>query len=345
MQMENFKLISDEEYKVLKIQAATNIRYLLEIGQLSQTELAKILGVAPNTISSYLNDVNDMKLTFLLNITRLFGCSIDEFLFTDFRERNYQPMYFEKVKKYFGLYTLYYFNTVDDEDSEKCSRIQYGLLYVYKPKDIFDNHVKVIAAFGLTFDELKINYEKYSSSCNYEKMEELADTSENVLIYKGNLEIIEQAINVHLMHNSKDSAFYTLQKPKGTREYIGGLGLITSISRGKDVFGCSQYMACCKGLVKMHEAELVKFLFIERKGEYLSRYDLEKVLKRISQYYDSSQNELDEEEKKILVKHNLNRVIENCMMKYSKRYIRVDPDLEYAWYQKCKTYVLKRQGV
>ncbi|MBR1658134.1 MAG: helix-turn-helix domain-containing protein [Synergistaceae bacterium] len=66
---------------------ANMLKYLLSTRNIKQTELARSIGVKPNTISNYCNKVSQPDVDIIIKIAEFFDVSID-YLLTDTRKEN-----------------------------------------------------------------------------------------------------------------------------------------------------------------------------------------------------------------------------------------------------------------
>ena len=66
---------------------ADMLKYLLSTRNIKQTELARSIGVRPNTISNYCNKISQPDIDIIIKIAEFFDVSID-YLLTDTRKEN-----------------------------------------------------------------------------------------------------------------------------------------------------------------------------------------------------------------------------------------------------------------
>lgn len=198
---------------------------------LSLTNLADKLNIPCSTLSRLLDEKNEIlpQTLTLYRISKSLGLSMD-ILFTEkltrrqlpdkYPFRSYGGTY-HKIKRYVcgkvgekcqEPFRLYYFNT-DADNSEEL--IQEGELQVLINEE---NEHMVVADFGLNLSNKKIkHYEGYIVLSGYHvyiNLETTGITGERVLIL--------------FFDQISDS------------DYLGGLGIVTSISRGLSRAPCSQ---------------------------------------------------------------------------------------------------------
>lgn len=67
----------------MKNNFSNNLKFLRKNNNLSQSDLAKELGIARSTISCYENSANEPDLYTLIKLSKFFNCSIDSLVFSD----------------------------------------------------------------------------------------------------------------------------------------------------------------------------------------------------------------------------------------------------------------------
>jgi transcriptional regulator with XRE-family HTH domain len=224
---------------------------------LSLTNLADKLNIPCSTLSRLLDEKNEIlpQTLTLYRISKSLGLSMDA-LITEKLNKRQLPENFpfrtyrginHRIKRYIcgrvgekcqEPFRLYYFNTNTDDSEEM---IQEGELQVLSNEE---NEYLVIAAFGLNLENKKIkHYEGYIVLSGYHvyiNLETVGITGERVLI-----------------------VFYD---QISDNNYQGGLGIITSISRGLTRAPCSQKIIISKKTFGQKEKDKILPQFLEFKN-------------------------------------------------------------------------------
>lgn len=224
---------------------------------LNLTNLAKNLNIPCSTLSRLLDEKNEIlpQTLTLYRISQSLGISMD-ILFTEkltvkqlpenFPLRKYREMD-NRIKRYVcgkvgerckDQFKLYYFNTNVDDNEEL---IQEGELQVLTNEE---NEYIVVADFGLNLENKKIkHYEGYIDLSGYHVYINLKATG-----------ITGEHVSILLYDQISDS------------NYMGGLGIVTSISRGLTRAPCAQKIILSKKPFGQKEKNEILPQFLELNG-------------------------------------------------------------------------------
>lgn len=323
-----------------------NLKYLMELENCTQKEFAQKWKRSEASISNYIGQTSLIKLDFLTELQNKYKFSIDDFLSKEFKKLE-RPIesnenYNNTLTRYSGLYSLYYFDTTNHLSSfEDKDNLMYGLLYIYEEKSIIKTTTnKAIAIFGLTYDKLKetwANLQKKNIDFNFVNS---FDFGKNTYKYHGNIEVLKDVVSITLNCGNKDSIVYMFKRPGGVNNYIGGMGLSCSISRGIENVPCTQYLASCRGLITSNCGEIADYLSFSSVELHLP-LESKKLLRRINDYFNPYESDafLDIEEKELLVKHNLEQLISDVINNYNFKYEKASHKKDYNWYQYIKKFI------
>ncbi|MFI3166513.1 MAG: helix-turn-helix transcriptional regulator [Bacillota bacterium] len=313
-----------------------NIRSITTSNGWSQQDLANILGVSKATVNSYY----DPKGTAMPNLAAMFrfseytGIPINDIQFQDFTPSHPNINEDECYKKYIGNYHIAYIdtsgigkinNTITDLQE---LAISYGVISIVKANNTIEtltrSAIKVFCKFGMTKeDSLSI---KESADSLMEKNDHLGIRKLYMSRDKfsiGSIDIFNnnQFLNIsvdgfdnglsqisnrtnkqNIDYKKTDKISITLYIPNSNRtEYIGGAGLISSISRGRNKIPCSQEIVISKKNLTDELIPDIKLFLIRTRHKFKLRTVAEKIYKYVKEVYP----EYNEEVSKIL--------IENCI--------------------------------
>ena len=234
-----------------------NLRALSEIH--SQKKIAEETGVSPASINNYLNKNSDPSASFLLKLKHAYNISIDEFLTSQVVLEEKKETLREN-NRFVGEYALYYYDTnvYKGRVHRSTNILRYGILSVFnQSKD--ESGQKVYACF---FDSRKDMEEtfKYLSTLTDEK-KKIAFYSEQEMKYTGVLETSAAQVFVLLKNKTdEDHCLIILNNPPSNNKYIGGLGTVNSVARGREKMPCVQYIIVSEKLFKIPDGELYQRL-------------------------------------------------------------------------------------
>ncbi|GKX68933.1 helix-turn-helix domain-containing protein [Inconstantimicrobium mannanitabidum] len=191
--------------------------------KITQEKLAEEIGVEYSSISNYEREdkVNLPRLTTLIKMADFFSVSIDSLLFEDLEAFESSKVDLKKL----GMKTLPY----KDEEYKKYINQRY-YAYYYNTNSAYNSEL-ACCYFEIKPNEAKERYDVSFAQIEREKK------------YSGNFLLTNRHIYIYLRGiEHSERAFITLPKPENSylKAYIGGLGIISSISSGVRRDPCSQ---------------------------------------------------------------------------------------------------------
>lgn len=231
-----------------------NLRKLTK--QYTQKGIADKTGFSQSSINNYLSKVSEPSIQFLIALKDAFGISVDDFLFSDFEIENIENR--ENYDEYIGNYLIYYYNN-DSYKGEVHTNLKntlnYGVLSIFKDKP-FDKSVKV----NSIFTKERADAVKLLKMLNVTKeVGKVYQTSNN--FYVGDISISDQSVFINLANkNNGDKSFIILNNPPTKQNYIGGVGTVNSIARGREHNPCIQFIIISKKLIDVPDGELYDLL-------------------------------------------------------------------------------------
>lgn len=316
-----------------------NLKYLLSLSGKNQHDFAMQYHLSDGTLSSYLNGKTTIQLDTLIRLQEDFHFSIDHFLTDDFSQTQLVDNHLQEMQRYEGLYSMYYFDpSISPNATDKKGQLEYGILYVERVSLPFQPNInQVTGLFGLDLTMLLRYWEQFKASPKIINDFPLED---GIYRYQGKMVFLDDIINFDLNNGDKDFILYSINQPRGTKSYIGGIGPCLSISRGSQRVPCMQYMACCRGLVTASPGEIADYL---RFGEEDIPLHLEvrRLLRRIDDYFNpyTENQDLDTDEKELLILHHLQRLVKDTVDAQVRQFEKASQQRDYQWYQWIKLYV------
>lgn len=288
--------------------------------QYSQKYIAEKTNFSQSSINNYLSKASEPSIQFLVALKDAFGVNVDEFLFSEFKLE--LQVSFDK---YIGNYIIYYYNN-DSYKGEVHTNLKntlnYGVLSIFKEREL-DKDVIVLS----TFMKDRMSAIKILKSCNNAKSSkeivEIYNKIEN--IYKGNINLSEQSIFFELKNKeNNDQSYIILNNPPTKSNYIGGVGTVNSISRGREHNPCIQFIIISKRLLDVPDGKLYECLKFDDYSVNLSDNikDVIDLFKRLYVEKNEISAELTDNQKQALVRNKLeyhfNEVLEANAFRFAK---------------------------
>lgn len=227
--------------------------------QYTQRYIADKTGFSQSSINNYLSGISEPSMQFLIALKEAFGISIDAFLFSEFESFNNVS-----YDKFIGNYMVYYYNNSSykgEVHTNVKNTLNYGVISILKDR-VNDSQVSVYA----TFVKGRVEATKLLQEINAENQtSKIIDIlSESKYLYKGRLVLSEQAVSIELMDKDNgDFSYIILNNPPSKAEYIGGIGTVNSIARGREHNPCVQYIILSKKVIEKPDGELYNCLKLD----------------------------------------------------------------------------------
>lgn len=286
--------------------------------QYTQQYIADKTGFSQSSINNYLTKNSEPSIQFLIALKDAFGISVDDFLFSDFSV-NERKVY----DRYIGNYLIYYYNN-DSYKGEVHTNLKdtlkYGVLSIYKDKE-FDKSVQVKAVF--TKDRVEAIKLLKNLNGNQTKIFSIYKEMNNV--YNGDISTSEQSIFIDLYNTDNgDKSFIILNNPPSQQNYVGGVGTVNSIARGREHNPCIQFMIVSKKLIDVPDGELydlLKFDDFSINMDFAIK-DIIDLFKRLYVEKNEISIELTDNQKQAIVRNKLeyhfNEILEANAFRFAK---------------------------
>lgn len=222
----------------------------------SQKFIADKTGFSQSSINNYISKKSEPSIQFLIALKDAFGISVDDFLFTNFE-------FEEKLSfdRYIGNYIIYYYNNDSykgEVHTNLKNTLKYGILSIYKKRD-FDKNVRVIATF---MKDRASAIEILKGLKNSEDVEN--SYPENEKLYTGAISVTDQSIFINLVNKDNgDQTSFAFHNPPSKLEYLGGVGTVNSIARGREHNPCIQFVIMSKKIIDVPDGEIYNLLKLD----------------------------------------------------------------------------------
>ncbi len=313
-----------------------NLKYLTEL--YSQKDVAKKTGFSASSIANYLSGKSMPSITFLLQLKKAYKIDIDQFLISEINQNNISISNNINNSKFIGNYIVYYYNSSAYKGkvgSYNYDILTFGIISVVN--DIDFSSPKGIKAYGL-FMITREKAEEYLKTLNSFKnnLQQINDfymQFENY--YWGDLEQNTNQIFVSLKNNI-DKCLIILNNPPSNKKYIGGLGTVNSISRGREHVPCIQYIIFSSIAFNIPDGEIYNLLALDI-AEVNVKNEINELINLIKRLYLSpTQSGLNEFQQKRIVEDSIQNIISDAVDSNMFRFAKVSNMEDDNYYRLIK---------
>ena len=286
----------------------------------TQKYIAECTGFSQSSINNYLTKSSEPSIQFLIALKNSFGICIDDFLFSDIsteEQVNYD--------RFVGNYIVYYYNNNSykgEVHTHLSNTLSYGVISVVKQREK-DKNVVVYGSFMKSkTDAASILKELNSFNSSQQIVEYYKSTN---LAYKGDIKTTQQSIFLDLFNaNNGDQCYIIFNNPPSTAGYIGGVGTINTIARGREHNPCVQFLIMSKRLIDKPDGEIyecLKFDDFTVNLDYAVK-DLIGLFKRLFVEDNEISTNLSENQKVAILQNKLeyhfDEIIESNFFRFAK---------------------------
>lgn len=310
----------------------------------SQRKLAEELNVSVASINNYLKGVSEPSLSFLIGMKQCYQINIDDFLCKKLNNKIYKSNSLETYSKenlgrFIGNYMLYYFDSGSHKGkiSTTSGALKYGVISVYG-FGTNKKHLLVEASFikdKVEAEKLKMRLDKATTSKDI-----LSIHGENNQNYSGVLDMSFAQFFISIKSvNYEDRTLMIFNNPPSSKEYIGGMGTVNSISRGREHMPCVQYVLLARDILNVPEGEIYNMLLLDV-GEVNVKNEAEQLIKLFKNLYLDEKEQtlkLEEFQKTKIIENSLQSIIENSIESNMFRYAKVSGSEDDDFYRILKS--------
>lgn len=222
----------------------------------SQNELAKKTGFSTASISGYISGKSEPSLKFLLALKENFNIDIDSFI-TQKLSENITKTSNVVEDKFVGNYIVYYYDSsIYKGKASNLSKntLRYGVISVFKQ----NSDIKVLASLMKSKENTILLKERLEDA---RTVEEIVDIYSGEDAYTGSIESTTTQVFIYIKNtNNNDQGLIILNNPPSNKTYIGGLGTVNSVSRGREHMPCVQFMIVSRYVLQIPDGEIYNLL-------------------------------------------------------------------------------------
>ena len=351
-QQDNVKKYRDILQK-LPDTVAVNIKNLLTRNNINQRQLAEKARIATSVMSEYCNGKRVPSVDFLLFLKVNFGISIDDFLTKTIpssaallpsneaeTERDMTGIY----EKFSGIYFVYYFDTSKYKGSDTQpprDSVMYGILYIYKdPSSTVDDKYRSAAILGINErDDATYIRKTLKRLKDPAKILEYINANCSNTAYFGDFELSQEHAFFYMRHTNTDRVLFILRYvPTNKEKYIGGIGTVNSVSKGRERTPVIQFMGISRSPLSLSEEEIHRCLLLNY-SNFNAESETEEVIRNFKALYvdpDAPEHGFPDHHESIMVTSILERLIRDNVERNMFRYQKITDHDDDDWYHAIK---------
>ena len=227
--------------------------------------------------------------------------------------------------RYLGNYIVYYYNNNSykgEVHTNLSNTLNYGVISIVKEKEL-DKNVAVYGTFFKSKAEVVKLLKELNAMTKYSDIVDRHKSHSNV--YKGELFVSDQIISLDLDNaNNGDRSFMIFNNPPSNAGYIGGVGTMNTVSRGREHNPCVQFLIISKRLIDRPDGEIYECLKFDDYSVNLdfAIKDLIELFKRLFVDDNELNQNLTENQKSAIVQNKLeyhfNDILDANVFRFAK---------------------------
>jgi len=286
----------------------------------TQKYIAERTGFSQSSINNYLTKSSEPSIQFLIALKNAFGICLDDFLFADI-----DVVQQTSFDRFLGNYIVYYYNNNSykgEVHTNLANTLNYGVISVVKEQEL-NNNVVVYGTFLREKSEAVKLLKRLNALVNVSDCKHEHQSMNN--FYVGSIDTTEQSIFLD-MHNkvNSDQCYIILNNPPSKAEYIGGVGTLNTVARGREHNPCVEFMIISKKLIDKPDGEIYECLKFDDFNVNLGYAvkDLVDLFKRLYLEQNEISTSLAESQKMAILQNKMeyhfNEVLDANVFRFAK---------------------------
>lgn len=312
-----------------------NLKHFLKQGKITQTEFAKKMGVSNASISNYLSGQNEPPLSLLQNFKKTYGISLDDFLTKEYELPFEETLSSQNLTRFVGNYLLYFYDTsayIGSALSLEKNILKYGVVSILPQNNklvsfcCFFGDLQTALNFKNQLDNTKIASNRVSVFSNCKSV-----------VYNGTVETSQTQIFIFLK-SFNDQSLIIFNNPPSNKMYIGGLGTVNSVSRGREHMPSVQFILIARKELAIPEGEVYNMLSLG-KIDVSVHSKVEKLITLFKNLYLSDNKntlKLEEFQKKKILESSLQNIIHDAIETNVFRFAKISARDDDEYYNLIK---------
>ena len=175
----------------------------------------------------------------------------------------------------------------------------------------------------------------------------LIDKGFEKYIYYGRILTSKDHYYLELVHENEDRISIILHRPNTRKpEYIGGIGTVNSVSRGRQHMPTVQFIGLSRKALNLSEEDIHKAMLLSYPN-YHAGQESEELIKTFKNLYMNNENTgftFNDTQRELLVQSNLERIIKESLTRNLLRYAKVSEIDDDEWYHTIKYFGIKEEN-
>ena len=312
-----------------------NLKKLAEM--YSQKKIAEDTKVSPASINNYINKDSEPSIYFLMGLKQAYGINIDDFLFKPLSSTEKQEVLQEDYERFVGNYMIYHYDTSAYKgriSNFAKNTLNYGVISIYEDGD---NGLIAKSLFITNRREAEKTLRKLNEFKTKQELVEFYEEQEKYK-YEGSFVYSNTQLFMYLVnHEKNDRSLTILNNPPSVKEYIGGIGTINSVSRGREHMPCIQHVLITRNILPMPDGEIYNLLALDEPDINLS-VETDELIKLFKTLYSDNElaNSLSEENKRLLIQDSLSNMMSESLEANAFRFAKVSSVDDDKYYRIIK---------
>ena len=222
----------------------------------TQKYIAERTGFSQSSINNYLTKSSEPSIQFLIALKNAFGICLDDFLFSDINV--FQQTSFDR---FLGNYIVYYYNNNSykgEVHTNLANTLNYGVISIVKEQEL-NNNVAVYGTFMREKSEAVKLLKRLNALQDVSKCKNEHQSMNN--FYVGSIQTTDQSIFLDMYNKvNSDQCYIILNNPPSKAEYLGGVGTVNTVARGREHNPCVEFIILSKRLIDKPDGEIYECL-------------------------------------------------------------------------------------
>lgn len=363
-----------DQGKIIEI-ASANLRNLIARLGLTPEKLAERVHVDSSEVIDYCEGKTMPSASFLLALKDKFEISIDDFISrTDTPEEiyleilknhdsitagseNYRALYEsedpEEIRRLCGSYFVYYLDTENYKGKDinpADVALNYGILTIREAVTVTGKlDFDCIAFLGRKDRKMVRELKEKFDSKPYARdlIAYLMEEDYGKYIYYGRVSASKDHYYISMAHEREDRLSIILHRPNTRKpEYIGGIGTVNSVSRGRQHMPTVQFMGLSRYSLNLSEEDIHHAMLLNYPN-YHAGPESDEMIRTFKNLYMNDENTgfmFTDTQRELLIQSNLERIIKESLTRNLMRYAKVSEVDDDDWYHIIKYYGIEKHS-
>ncbi|GEM_PF-5940003 len=336
-----------------------NLKYIMEENRITtRKELAASLDISEPMLSRIMNDGQIPTMyPFFAMMNDKYGYTVEECLFTDLAEmqrlqrQNDEGVSQRLLGRYLGLYQIYHFRTTSlkgRDISEAGAGLRSGILFICRNPQNSSIH-QAYALFDLGTAEADEIYSRISDHLFKDgddaAVAYLFSLRDDIHLYLGDLEITSWQVFCNLRYDFKDRVTIMFHQVEGTsKDYIGSLAAMLSVSKGRMPMPCFQYLGISRYSLAKESNDVISHYLLAKWPRTDSSSYLEEIANLTEKLYSQGRegSSRSDDEKHVMLLYYLDMVANQAVEKNIRRLQLLTIEEDDAFYHFLRACINNR---